>query len=216
VGVKRLHRIDVGTAPGALAGAGQAQAEAEVAGVDSRGLLEGSAGGEELHGDELAGAAHGAEGANQEDEDDGHGPSGVTGSQPVTRTPVSNAPALTTLRQADELARTGDLDAAHGLYARLAGDDGVAREVLAESAVGLYRIGSYREAVDAFRRMNVFARGEEDLRYYFAVALYETGQYREAQKELSCALPFIQVTDDVARYRMKIEQSAAVTVARNF
>jgi tetratricopeptide (TPR) repeat protein len=143
-------------------------------------------------------------------------PSGVTGSQPVTRTPVSNAPALTTLRQADELARTGDLDAAHGLYVRLASDDGVAREVLAESAVGLYRIGSYREAVDAFRRMNVFARGEEDLRYYFAVALYETGQYREAQKELSCALPFIQVTDDVARYRMKIEQSAAVTVARNF
>jgi hypothetical protein len=148
-------------------------------------------------------------------------PSGATGSQPVeARRPESpslqGAPALTTLRQADELARTGDTGAARELYVRLAGDRDVAREVLGESAVGLYRVGSYRDAVDAFRRMNVFARGEEDLRYYFAVALYETGQYREAQKELSCALPFIQMTDDVARYRMKIEQSAAVTMARNF
>lgn len=149
-------------------------------------------------------------------------PSGVAGSQPATtprRTesaPISGGAALTTLRQADELARTGDVDAAHELYVRLAAGRDTARDVLAESAVGLYRIGSYREAVDAFRRMNVFARGEEDLRYYFAVALYETGDYREAQKELSCALPFIQLTDDVARYRMKIEQSAAVTVARNF
>lgn len=142
--------------------------------------------------------------------------------QPVAPRPAESpslqtgSAALTTLRQADELARTGELAAARDLYVRLAGDRNAAREVLAESAVGLYRIGSYREAADAFRRMNVFARGEEDLRYYFAVALYETGAYREAQKELSCALPFIELTDDVARYRIKIEQSAAVTVARNF
>ncbi|HYO79296.1 MAG TPA: hypothetical protein VE010_22720 [Thermoanaerobaculia bacterium] len=142
---------------------------------------------------------------------------------PATTMPTETRPAvttstadLTTLRQADELVRRGEMDGAHELYTRLANDRNVERNVLAESAVGLYRIGSYRESVDAFRRMNVFARGEEDLRYYFAVALYESGDYRGAQKELACALPFIEVTDDVARYRLKIEQAAAVTMARNF
>jgi len=129
---------------------------------------------------------------------------------------LSGSEALTALRQANDFVTAGEHAAAHELYVRLAGDRNVTREVLAESAVGLYRIASYDESVAAFRRMDVFARGEEDLRYYFAVALYETGAYREAQKELSCALPFIQVTDDVARYRLKIEQSAAVNIARNF
>ena len=141
----------------------------------------------------------------------------------TTQPPVETRPAattgtahLTTLREADELVRRGEVDAAHEVYVRLANDGNVERNVLAESAVGLYRIGSYREAVDAFHRMNVFARGEEDLRYYFAVALYESGDYRGAQKELACALPFIEVTDDVARYRLKIEQAVAVTMAQNF
>lgn len=129
---------------------------------------------------------------------------------------LSGSAALTTLRQANDFVAAGELEAARELYVRLAGDRNVQREVLAESAIGLYRVGSYDDSVAAFRRMNVFARGEEDLRYYFAVALYETGAYREAQKELSCALPFIQVTDEVARYRLKIEQSAAVNMARNF
>lgn len=129
---------------------------------------------------------------------------------------LSGSEALTTLRQANDFVAAGELEAARELYVRLAGDRNIQREVLAESAVGLYRVASYDDSVAAFRRMNAFARGEEDLRYYFAVALYETGAYREAQKELSCALPFIQVTDDVARYRLKIEQSAAVNMARNF
>jgi hypothetical protein len=129
---------------------------------------------------------------------------------------LSGSEALTALRRANDFVRAGEVAAAHELYVRLADDRNVPREVLAETGIGLYRIGSYDESVAAFRRMDAFARGEEDLRYYFAVALYETGAYREAQKELACALPFIQVTDDVARYRLKIEHSAAVNTARNF
>jgi hypothetical protein len=135
---------------------------------------------------------------------------------PSRAAPLSGSDALTALRQANDFVTAGEVEAARELYVRLAGDRNLPREVLAESAVGLYRVASYDDSVAAFRRMNAFARGEEDLRYYFAVALYETGAYREAQKELSCALPFIQMTDDVARYRLKIEQSAAVNMARNF
>lgn len=130
------------------------------------------------------------------------------------RTTTTAATALTALRQADAYATSGDFEAAHDQYVRIASDPNAGREALSESAVGLYRIGSYRESAAAFRRLGVFARGEEDLRYYFAVALYETGDYRAAQKELACALPFIEVTDEVARYRMKIEQALAVTLTR--
>jgi len=115
---------------------------------------------------------------------------------------------LASLRQADASASQGEIDDANSLYMRVANSENVPREVLAQAAIGLYRTGSFRNAVSAFRRLGTFAKGEEDLRYYNAVALYETGSYSEAQKELSCALPFIQVTDDVTRYRVKIEQTA--------
>jgi hypothetical protein len=123
-------------------------------------------------------------------------------------------PVLQDLRQAESFASSGDIAAARALYVRVSTDRNAPREVLAEAGTGLYRIGSYRESVDAFRRLGVFARGEEDLRYYFAVALYESGEYREAQKELACALPFIRHTEDVERYRLKIEQTMAVNLTR--
>lgn len=144
----------------------------------------------------------------------------VTPVTPALPTPsrtatLTGSEALTTLRQANDFAASGETAAAHDMYVRVANDRNVAREALAEAAIGLYRIGSFDESVAAFRRMDTFARGEEDLRYYFAVSLYETGAYREAHRELTCALPFIEVTDEVARYRLKIEQSAAVSIARN-
>ena len=74
---------------------------------------------------------------------------------------------------------------------------------------GLYRTGAFTDAVNAFQRLSNFARGEEDLRYYNAVSLYETGHYDLARKELACALPYIQVTEDVTRYRAKIEQTSS-------
>jgi Flp pilus assembly protein TadD len=79
--------------------------------------------------------------------------------------------------------------------------------VIAAAAVGLYRLAEYRDAIDAFRRLGTFARGEEDLHFYYAVSLYEAGDVEGARKELACALPYIELTDEVARFRMKIERS---------
>jgi hypothetical protein len=113
--------------------------------------------------------------------------------------------ALNDLRQAEALGDQGEIDAARRIYARLTGSP--AREVVAAAAVGLYRTAAYREAIDAFRSLGALARGEEDLHYYYAVALYEVGELAAARRELACALPFIEVTDEVARYRLKIENS---------
>jgi tetratricopeptide (TPR) repeat protein len=116
--------------------------------------------------------------------------------------------ALNSLRQAQALSDDGELEQANAIYTGLAA--AAPREIVAAAAVGLYRTGAYRDAVQGFRRLGVFGRGEEDLHYYFAVALYESGEYEAARKEMLCALPYIEVTDEVARYRAKIEQSAAV------
>jgi hypothetical protein len=62
--------------------------------------------------------------------------------------------------------------------------------------------------------MQPFHRGEEDLRYYNAVSLFETAHYEEAKKELACALPFLEATGSVERYREKIEQMGSQTAAR--
>ncbi len=121
---------------------------------------------------------------------------------------------LLALRTAETAAGAGRLEESMRIYTGLANSPAVPREVLAEAAVGLYRTGAFREAAQAFRKFGTFAKGEEDLRYYYAVALYETGSYVEAQKELACALPFIQVTDDVTRYRIKIENTVAQTARK--
>ena len=120
--------------------------------------------------------------------------------------PMTPRQYLGLLRDATTLAAQGHAGEANLMFNRLATSD-APREVVAEAAVGLYRTGAHRDAVDAFRRMGLFGRGEEDLRYYFAVALYETGTYAEARRELACALPYIEATDDVARYRVRIEQT---------
>jgi hypothetical protein len=121
---------------------------------------------------------------------------------------------LASLRQADSAAANGQVADASRIYAQLASTPGVSREAVAAAAAGLYRTGDFASAVKAFQRLGTFARGEEDLRYYNAVALFETGHYEQAKKELACALPFIQVNDDVARYRVKIEQMAAQQAMR--
>ena len=122
--------------------------------------------------------------------------------------------SLLALRSAETAAANGNITEAIRVYSGLATSPAVPREVLGEAAVGLYRTGAFGESAQAFRRFGTFARGEEDLRYYYAVALYESGDYAAAQKELSCALPFIEVTDDVARYRLKIENTVARTARK--
>jgi Flp pilus assembly protein TadD len=110
-----------------------------------------------------------------------------------------------TLREANAAAAKGQLDEANRLYASVVDAPNVSRDAIISAATGLYRTGDFIDAVRAFARLGTFARGEEDLRYYNAVALFETGRYAEAKKELACALPYIDLTSDVARYRAKIE-----------
>ena len=112
---------------------------------------------------------------------------------------------IVTLRQADEFALKGQPARANDIYNALATGADVPREIVAEAGVGLYRTGAYRDAAAVFRKLAPFARGEEDLRYYNAVSLFETGSFAEARHELACALPFVEMSDDVNRYRMKIE-----------
>ena len=120
----------------------------------------------------------------------------------------TDADYLPSLRQADALADAGELSAATAMYARIATTANVPRQIVIEAAIGLYRTSAFPESLAAFRSLGELAKGEEDLRFYTAVALFETGAYLEAEKELACAVPFIQMTDDVARYRARIEQSA--------
>jgi hypothetical protein len=112
---------------------------------------------------------------------------------------------LTTLREANAAAAKGQTEDANRLYASVVDAPNASRDAIISAATGLYRTGDFIDAVRAFARLGTFARGEEDLRYYNAVALFETGRYAEAKKELACALPYIDVTADVVRYRAKIE-----------
>lgn len=128
----------------------------------------------------------------------------------VSRVSGDRLPELPSLRRARDLAERGELGRAAEIYVSVAESPAAPREAVVEAAAGLYRVSAWREAVAAFRRLTPFARGEEDLRYYFAVSLYESGAYRDAQNELSCALPYLEITDDVVRYRWKIEQTVAV------
>ncbi len=111
------------------------------------------------------------------------------------------------LRQAEVAVNAGRVDYANDLYVSAANAPGVSREAIAAAATGLYRTGDYTQAIAVFRRLAPFRRGEEDLRYYNAVSLYESGHFEQARKELACALPYIQITRDVSRYRTKIEKT---------
>jgi hypothetical protein len=121
---------------------------------------------------------------------------------------------LASLREAETLAIAGQLPEANRIYTALAQSPTSTREAIAAAATGLYRTGSFQESVRAFTRLGGLARGEDDLRYYYAVALFEIGKYAEAKQELNAALPNLQRTDDVERYRIKIEQSAAQQAAK--
>ncbi len=69
----------------------------------------------------------------------------------------------------------------------------------------MYRSRDFSGALATFGRIGTLRRGEEPYRYYIAVAAYETGDYARAKKELASALPFIEITPDVARYQTRID-----------
>ncbi|HEX8408947.1 MAG TPA: hypothetical protein VF883_08795 [Thermoanaerobaculia bacterium] len=72
-------------------------------------------------------------------------------------------------------------------------------------AEGLYRARDFAGTLTAFQRVGTLRPGEEAYRYYIAVAAFETGQFDRAKRELASALPYIEATTDVQRYRVKIE-----------
>lgn len=131
--------------------------------------------------------------------------------QQVAAPVVNTTDAVAALHMAAVQANTGQVSAANDIYLRLANGSAATRDVIAAAAVGLYRTGDFSDALQAFERLGTLARGEEDLRYYKAVTLFETGHYTSAKKELDCALPYIQTTDDVARYQAKIDEMASMT-----
>jgi hypothetical protein len=128
--------------------------------------------------------------------------------------PVAAAPAPRTL-SASEVAtkiaaaerglNNGNLTDARRAFRDLLAAPGLEHETLVRVAEGLYRARDFSGALSAFNRLGTLRKGEEPYRYYIAVALYETGDFARAKKELAAALSFIEVTPDVARYRIKIE-----------
>jgi tetratricopeptide (TPR) repeat protein len=130
---------------------------------------------------------------------------------PIVATPASRPqPArdpAPILADADRALHAGDLAQARAGYASLLALSELPRATLLKTGEGLCRARDFLAAVRAFERAGAFAKGEEPYRYYYAVALYESGRYRDAKRELAAALPFIEATPDVQRYRAKIEQS---------
>ena len=94
---------------------------------------------------------------------------------------------------------------ARRIYRELLAVQGLERGALIRLAEGFYRSRDFANALAAFDRAGNLRSGEEPYRYYVAVAAYEVGQYDRARRELAAALPYIELTPDVQRYRVKIE-----------
>lgn len=132
---------------------------------------------------------------------------------PASSSPPANPPAVPLtagevserLREAEIAIEESRLPDARRIYGRLVSVPGLSRETLLRIAEGSYRSREFSTALDAFGRIGALQKGEEPFRYYIAVSLYELGRYEMAQAELQAALPFIELTPDVVRYRAKIE-----------
>jgi tetratricopeptide (TPR) repeat protein len=115
------------------------------------------------------------------------------------------APSFT---EAERALNSGDLAAAAGVYRALLDTPKLTHGAALRIAEGFYRARDFGGAIRAFERAGPIVAGEEQFHYYYAVALYETGRYAAAKRELQAALPYIEVTPDVDRYRSLIEQRA--------
>ena len=130
--------------------------------------------------------------------------------QSITRPAVSQptlgpAEVAARLTAADRALMRADLTEARRIYNELLEQQSLDRRTLLAIAEGLYRSREFDGALVAFRRLGGLRSGEEPYGYYVAVALFETGDRVGARRELSAALPHIEITPDVARYRVRIE-----------
>lgn len=126
-------------------------------------------------------------------------------SQPKSGAAKRNASIESLINDGDRAVAAGDLEAARYAYRAALLLPALPHGAALAIGTGLYRARDFRGALDAFARAGVLSGDEQHYRYYRAVALYETGSYGEAKRELAAALPFLDVTPDVARYQMKIE-----------
>jgi len=121
-------------------------------------------------------------------------------------TPLSAKEAAARLATGERALSKGQLAEARRTYRSLIDAVGVARDTLIRAGEGLYRARDFDGTLAAFAKTGSLRRGEEPYHYYLAVAYYETGQFARAKAELAEAIPFIEVTPDVARYRTKIDE----------
>jgi tetratricopeptide (TPR) repeat protein len=109
------------------------------------------------------------------------------------------------LAEAQNAIDNGEIDQARSIYRALLSGPALPHSSALLLVEGMYRVHDFAGAASAFKRAGTLDRGEERYHYYYAVALYETARYGDAKRELNAALPFIALTADVARYRVKIE-----------
>jgi tetratricopeptide (TPR) repeat protein len=121
------------------------------------------------------------------------------------RRPAASAGDVTKrLDAADAALSRSDLLGARTIYRDLVDAPGLDHATLVRIGEGAYRARDFDTTIHAFERAGGFRKGEEPYHYYLAVALYETGRYTPAKRELAAALPYIEITRDVAHYRAKI------------
>ncbi|HEX7191201.1 MAG TPA: hypothetical protein VF381_06460 [Thermoanaerobaculia bacterium] len=126
--------------------------------------------------------------------------------QPQPPTPVPTFDVSTQMAAADKSLDRNDLAAARKIYDQVVLQPGLDHATLIHLGEQSYRARDFATAARAFSRSG-FNSSEAPYRYYYAVALYETGQTAAAKRELSQAIPLIEVTPDVAAYRTKIESA---------
>ncbi|HUR82385.1 MAG TPA: tetratricopeptide repeat protein, partial [Thermoanaerobaculia bacterium] len=122
--------------------------------------------------------------------------------QPQPQKPVD---VTATLNAADSALAKSNITDARRLYREVLAVSGLDHAASIRLAEGFYRSRDFANALAAFERAGTLRSGEEPYRYYIAVAAYESGQHDRARRELAAALPFIELTPDVQRYRAKIE-----------
>ena len=117
--------------------------------------------------------------------------------------PARPAPSFT---DAERALNSGQLQNAAAIYRVIVESPQLTHGAALRAAEGLYRARDFTGTIRAFERAGPIGAGEEHFHYYYAIALYESGRYAAAKRELRAALPFIEVTPDVERYRALIEQ----------
>jgi tetratricopeptide (TPR) repeat protein len=125
--------------------------------------------------------------------------------KPAPTKPAAAVDAAAQLVAAERLIGENNLIEAREIYRQLADAPSLDRASLLAVVEGAYRARDFATAIRAFDRIGTLTKGEEPYRYYLAVALYETGNYKRSKRELAAALPHIEVTPSVQRYRAKIE-----------